>query len=108
VQRQESIGDHVRDQHPAHAERLPEVDRDLGQGLRFHFTQHGDAIFVMPGEPGFLQGGLAGDQHRLDRDVPAWLGPAPGDRVRAYQVASRVLWLTHVRSPPSDEPPTSN
>src|SRR5689334_22425073 len=35
VQRQQSVGDHVRDQHPAHPERLPEVDRDLGQRLRF-------------------------------------------------------------------------
>jgi hypothetical protein len=58
----------------------------------------------MPGEPGLLQLALAGYQDRFDRDVPLRLGTASGDRVRANQRTTRIvrlLWLSHLRSPPS-------
>src|SRR5689334_380305 len=95
VQRQQPVRDHVSDQHPGHAQRQPGERRELGQGLRLRLAEHGDAVLVMPGEPGFLQGGLAGYQDRLDRYVSTWLGPSAGDRVRTHQVAPRVLWLSH-------------
>src|SRR4029453_9244477 len=48
VQGQQSIGDHVRDQHSADPQRLPEMGRELGQRLRLRLAQHGDAVLVMP------------------------------------------------------------
>src|SRR3954452_1336557 len=105
VQREQPVGDHVGDQHPGHAQGMPGVRGDFGEGLRLRLTQHGDPVLVVPGEPGFLQAGLAGDQDPLDRDVPARLGAATGDRVRAYQIAPGVVGLPHPRSPPSCRPP---
>src|SRR6201994_4379852 len=73
VQRQQSVGDHVGDEYPGDAQREPEVGRDFGQRLRPRLTQNGDAVLVMPGEPGLLQTGLAGDQDGFDRDVASGL-----------------------------------
>src|SRR3954471_9421987 len=104
VQRQEPVGDQVGDEHASDSQREPAVGRDFGQRLRPRFAQHGDAVLVMPGEPGLLHGRLAGDQDGLDRDVPLRFGTAPGDRVRTDQRTTRIvrlLWLDHLRSPPS-------
>src|SRR3954471_6811888 len=95
VQRQQPVGDHVGDEHPGYSQREPAVGRDLGQRLRPRLAQHGDAVLVMPGEPGFLNGGLAGDQDRLDGDVATRLRPAPGDRIGTDQVAPGVARLSH-------------
>src|SRR5690349_20709736 len=65
VQRQELVGDHVGDQHPGDTQREPAVRHDLRERLSPRLTQHGDAVLVVPGEPGFLYGGLTGDQDRL-------------------------------------------
>src|SRR5690349_10097491 len=100
VQRQQSVGDHVRDQHPGHAQREPGECRELGQGLRLRLAEHRDAVLVMPGEPGLLHGRLAGYQDRLDRNVSAWLGPSASDHVRANQVAPWVR-LPHDAITPS-------
>src|SRR4030095_4996866 len=78
VQRQQPVGDHVGDEHPGYSQREPAVGRDLGQRLRPRLAQHGDAVLVMPGEPGFLNGGLAGDQDRFDRNITAWVRSAAG------------------------------
>src|SRR4051812_4902073 len=95
VQRQQPVGDQVGDEHPGDAQREPAVGRDLGQRLRPWLTQHGDAVLVMPGEPGLLHSGLAGDQDRFNRYVPARFRPAPGDRVRPDQISARVIRLSH-------------
>src|SRR3954452_5191985 len=47
VQRQQSVGHHVRDQHPGHAQRQPVVGGHLGQGLRPPLAEHGDAVLVV-------------------------------------------------------------
>src|SRR5919199_3309094 len=39
VQRQQPIGDHVRDEHTSHAQRQPAAGRDLGQRLRPRLAQ---------------------------------------------------------------------
>src|SRR3954466_14606135 len=77
VQQQEPVGDHVGHEHPGDTQRKPHVGRDFGQRLRPWLTQHGDAVLVMPGEPGLLHTGLVGDQDGFDRDVAPRLGPAP-------------------------------
>src|SRR5918998_6362982 len=56
VQRQQPVGDHVGDQDAGDPERQSVISRDLGQRLRPGLAQNGDPVFVMPGEPGLLNG----------------------------------------------------
>src|SRR4051812_17757593 len=107
VQRQQSVGHHVRDQHPGHTQRKPGEGGELGQGLRLRLAEHRDAVLVMPGEPGLLHGRLAGYQDRLDRNVTAWFGPSAGDRVRANQVAPWVRLPHDAITPSLRRPPAS-
>src|SRR5688500_5312531 len=98
VQRQQAVGDHVSDEHPGDPQWEPVVGRDFGQRLRPRFAQHGDAVLVMPGEPGFLNIAEAGHEDSLDRDVPARLGTTTGDHVRPDQRPARIMRLLSHRA----------
>src|SRR3954452_5474990 len=76
VQRQQSVGHHVRDQHPGQTQRQPGEGGELGQGLRLRLAEHRDAVLVMPGEPGMLHVRPTSYQEAATRNVTSWLGPS--------------------------------
>src|SRR3954447_11369648 len=93
VQRQQAVGDHVGHQHTGHPEGQPAACGDLRERLRPRLAQHGDAVLVVPGEPGLRDRARARDKDRLDGDVAARLGTAAGDRVRPHQRPAGVVRL---------------
>lgn len=91
MQRQQAVRHHVGDQHSGDTQRKPGVRGDLRQRLRPALADSGDAVLVMPGEPGLRNRSRSRREYRLKGDVLARFGTAASDRVRPDQRTTRIL-----------------